>query len=126
MTDPQLRIEVAKRLGWTHCEASFGRVVGYAPGNDGTPSDIPDYPGDPREWAVLLEAMGDAFSEVRREACHKSRFDRGFYFRVVLHPRIIQDDDGGCDLNCYDAPTLGRAVCLAWIAWHDATGGEGE
>lgn len=114
MTDNELRIAIAKAKGWTHCEASFGRVVGYAPDNDGTPSDIPDYPGDPCEWAELLQQMAtDVVSIIPVTPIHwRVLFIAGFMGQQVSQSQ--------------NAPTLGRAVCLAWLAWHTARSGEGE
>lgn len=119
MTDLNRRIAEAK--GWTHCERSFGRSVGYPPGA-ATPSDIPDYTGDPREWVKLwaeIEACPTVFSVIAETSSGGGEDEEGPTAEVcVCRYRWLSA------LSPVEAPTLGEAVALAWIAWHAAEGKE--
>lgn len=157
MTDPQLRIEIAKRLGlnvvgMAHCWAPDGppwsvlRDDEPHEGHDYSPvylvdeddrtgcnllgqacgysvadlRHIPDYPGDPREFMPLLEAIARDPSVCDVEVT--SSVDHCKLWHTVRITRWKQH----AAIEPTTAPTLGRAVCPAWIAWHDAAGGEGE
>lgn len=95
MTDTDLRIAIAKRLGWACVEQVHDRLLGVAP--IGIVAVIPDYPADPREWAVLLEEMRDSVDALDPSPTGEW---------------IIETWD-----DVHVAPTLGRAVCMAWLAW---------
>ena len=110
MTEPQLTIRVAEAEGWTHCEmVKLQEYRGPQPFGISPDSGyllLPHYPTDPRAWAPLLEKMRDAIHDI----------DPAPEGEWII--QLYGDDAMHC------APTLGRAVCEAYIQWAEATQGK--
>ena len=107
MTEADLRIRVAELEGWTYTHDFKAEPQGRPPeGQMHLGSQLPAYPTDPRAWAPLLEKMRDAIHDI----------DPAPEGEWII--QLYGDDAMHC------APTLGRAVCEAYIQWAEATQGK--
>lgn len=93
----QLNAQVAKLLGWTVSATPAGRLQWIDEGGINWGLNTPDYLGDPRLWAPLLERFIEARWHLRRAGDH---------IRLV---RSMEEPHGEGD-------TLAEAVCRLFVA----------
>ena len=111
MTEADLRIRVAELEGWTYTHDFKAEPQGRPPeGQMHLGSQLPAYPTDPRAWAPLLEKMKWKLASVEL-------LDDPTEWSVSIW-------DGIGNARHFGSSTLGRAVCLAYIAWRAASGEE--
>lgn len=116
LTDDELRLEVAKRCGWTDIISVDGEDwIGLPPnGNyDGMLSHFPDYPHDLTAAIALLESIGAEYNIT------KVTYDAPspIYEVIIFGRNPVNGDD-----YVSTADTLPRAACVAWLEWMEAQG----
>ena len=109
MTENELIIDVAQAQGWTNIQRVEGYLMGSPARRPHARTNLPAYLTDANEWVKLLEEMkdsGDCRPMVRPYA-------KGGWACVLA---------GGIVYKTVHHPSLGGAVCLAWLAWKGAKG----